>query len=332
MLDVSLGSPRQHRSLDIFPLLSSGAPDLPFDLLVDAVASGLLTIGEVGEGTVPTLIAKNAGERAVLVLDGEQLIGARQNRMTNRSILLPARSSTEIPVYCMEQGRWRFESDVMTPSPQHSPAKVRRRAREAEARHAAAGADASVNMLRHAQGEVWSDVAETLHAFEADSATHSLDAAYAAAHEMTDWLASFPCEPGQVGLLAFVAGVPLGVDVIGAPRLYARLHQRLLRGYVLDALEHERRHRPASPASSPLQAGAQHYLDSVRTAERTEAPSVGIGRYCVLRGPVVGGELLHAGRVAHLSAFPACTTGWSGGVPSDDVIPVAPPSHRRRRS
>jgi hypothetical protein len=39
---------------------------------------------------VPELIATNRGDADVLVLDGEQLIGARQNRMTNRSILLPA--------------------------------------------------------------------------------------------------------------------------------------------------------------------------------------------------------------------------------------------------
>jgi hypothetical protein len=138
MLDVSLGSTRQHRSLTVFALLAPGARDLPYDLLVDALAGGALRMGEVDGGTVPTLVAKNESDRVVLVLDGEQLIGARQNRMTNRSILLPPHSVTEIPVFCMEQGRWHFESDAMSPAPQHSPTKVRRRARETEVRHAAA--------------------------------------------------------------------------------------------------------------------------------------------------------------------------------------------------
>jgi hypothetical protein len=333
MLDVSLGSTRQHRSLTVFPLLAPGAQDLPYDLLVDALAGGALRIGEVGEGTVPTLIAKNEADRVVLVLDGEQLIGARQNRMTNRSILLPPHSATEIPVFCMEQGRWHFESDAMAPTPQHSPAKVRRRARETEARHVLAYGAPPVSSLREAQGEVWDDVADTLSALKSPSPTHSLDAAYAAAHDIDAWLAALPCDDEQVGIVAFVGALPLGMDVIGAPRLYRRLHERLLRGYVMDAIEHE--HRAAGIGAAALPApridDAQCYLDTVRAAPRTDSPSVGLGRYRVLSGDVVGGELVDGERIAHLSAFPVRRQSSGGGMPPIDVTPVAPPSRRRRQ-
>src|SRR5690606_40102059 len=47
----------------------------------------------------------------------------------------------------------------------------------------------------------------------------------------------FPLVPGQVGLLAFEGAAPLGMDVIGGRALYTRVHARLLRGYVLDALD-----------------------------------------------------------------------------------------------
>jgi hypothetical protein len=332
MLDVSVGSTRQHRALTVFPLLAPGAPDLPYDLLVDAVAGGALRIGEVGEGTVPALVAKNDGDRVVLVLDGEQLIGARQNRLTNRSILLPPHSATEIPVFCMEQGRWHFESDAMAPAPQHSPAKIRRRARETEARHAAAAGGAAMSSLREAQGDVWLDVAETLHTLDAHSATQSLDAAYAAAHDMDAWLAALPCYDDQVGLVAFVGDAPLGMDVIGAPRLYRQLHERLLRGYIMDAMEHERRAADAGVASvaSPACDDAQRYLNAVRDATRTASPSVGLGRYHVLSGDVVGGELVDGDRAAHLSAFPVRRDARGGGGPVIDASPLAPPSRRRR--
>jgi hypothetical protein len=332
MLDVSLGSTRQHRSLTVFPLLAAGAADLPYDLLVDAIAGGALRIGEIGEGTVPTLVAKNECDRVVLVLDGEQLIGARQNRMTNRSILLPPHSATEIPVFCMEQGRWHFESNDMAPAPQHSPAKVRRRARETEVRHAAAAGGATMASLREAQGEVWGDVAETLHTLKTHSSTHSLDAAYAAAHDMDAWLAALPCDDDQVGLVAFVGGLPLGMDVVGAPRLYRQLHERLLRGYVMDAMEHEHGVAAAGAAATagPGRDDAQHYLDAVRDAKRTESPSVGLGRYRVLSGGVVGGELVDGERVAHLSAFPVRRDERGGGGSQIEMGPVAPPSRRRR--
>ncbi|NNM07168.1 MAG: hypothetical protein HKO65_18900 [Gemmatimonadetes bacterium] len=54
--------------------------------------------------------------------------------MTNRYIILSPNSITEIPVSCMEQGRWHFRRDTFAPAPQHAPSKVRKRARETEAR------------------------------------------------------------------------------------------------------------------------------------------------------------------------------------------------------
>ncbi|HSJ05542.1 MAG TPA: DUF6569 family protein [Longimicrobiales bacterium] len=333
MLDVRLGETQRFENLTLFPLVATSPADLPYVLLADALGSGSVRISEIGEGTVPTLLATNEGVLDVLILDGEQLIGSKQNRMTNRSILLPAGSRTEIPVYCMEQGRWHFATGQMASAPQHSPSKVRRRARETEARHAAAGAAPGAGVLREAQGDVWHDVADSLSMLKAATPTSALDAAYDAnRHRLDEWLQAFPPSPDQVGLLAFVAEAPLGLDVVGAPRLYARLHDRLLRGYVLDALEHAARGRRASRlAGDPL---AQRYLDAVRTAQRDRAPTVGRGEYHVIRGAVVGGELTDDGRIAHLSAFPVeQPRPGSGAAAADGPVgpPVAPPSRRRRR-
>src|SRR5690606_30206741 len=86
MLDLELAAAQRHDLLTLFPLVAVGEPELPYALLVDALAAGTVRITEVGAGTVPALLAWNAGDVDVLVLDGEQLVGARQNRMTNRSI------------------------------------------------------------------------------------------------------------------------------------------------------------------------------------------------------------------------------------------------------
>jgi hypothetical protein len=330
MLDVKLGGPQKFENLEVFPLIAAGADDLPYDLLADAITAGTLTITEVGQGTVPALVATNTGERDVLVLDGEQLVGSRQNRMTNRSILLPAHSGTEIPVFCMEHGRWHFTSHQMSPAPQHSPAKLRRHARAAEARRAAAGMEAAPEMLREEQGAYWADVADTLSKVGGHTPTGSLHAAYEANRRpIAEFVAAFDIRPDQVGLLAFADGVALGLDVIGAPRLYARVHERLLRGYVLDALEHATAGRAAGTGALDGLA-AQLYLDAVREAPRHAAPTAGLGTYHVLNGIVVGGELLDdSQRVTHLSAFPAVRRGQAAG-PIERDPHVAPPSERRR--
>ena len=46
----------------------------------------------------------------MLLLDGEELVGAKQNRIVNLSILVPANSELVIPVSCVEAGRWHHAS------------------------------------------------------------------------------------------------------------------------------------------------------------------------------------------------------------------------------
>lgn len=46
---------------------------------------------EVSEaGSVPSLRVVNKGERAVFLLDSEELVGAKQNRILNTSVLIAA--------------------------------------------------------------------------------------------------------------------------------------------------------------------------------------------------------------------------------------------------
>ncbi|HEX9109279.1 MAG TPA: DUF6569 family protein, partial [Longimicrobiales bacterium] len=219
----------------------------------------------------------------------------------------------------------------MCAAPQHSPSKVRRQARTVEARYAHAGAAPPPEVLYQAQSEVWSTIAETAAKLGGSSSTGAMDRIYDAnAKRLGEMERAFAPVPDQVGLLAFaghVARSVIGLDVVGGRTLYARLHSRLLRGYILDALDRAAdRQGAAAQATSPTTA--QAYLDSVRGAARVAAPTVGSGRYSVLTGTVLGGELLDGERVAHLSAFPADEGPTTLGEPYQGRL--ARPSQRRR--
>ena len=47
---------------------------------------------------------------SLLMLDGEELVGAKKNRVLNVTVLIAAQSDTVIPVSCVEQGRWSYWS------------------------------------------------------------------------------------------------------------------------------------------------------------------------------------------------------------------------------
>ncbi|NIN73235.1 MAG: hypothetical protein GTO46_15185 [Gemmatimonadetes bacterium] len=297
---IALGSAQRYQWLTLFPVIDRQPRHLPYRLLADALEAGTVQVAEVGTGSVPEIAVENRGDKDVLVLDGEQLLGAKQNRTVSRTLILPAHATTSIPVSCMEQGRWRFTSGRFAHKGDHSPSKVRRHAREAEVACTEAMIAAGPAMLARAQGAVWSEIADSLKRSGGRSPTGALDDLYELrARDLDKWTKHFPWVDDQVGLVAFLGDKPLGLDMIGGHRLYARLHKQLVRGYVMDALT-------AGPTRSVRVAhnASESFVEKARRATRTRAPTVGRGEYRVLSKSVMGGELTDTCGLVHLSAFP----------------------------
>ena len=105
---------------------SAPAEEVDYRLADEAVADGSVVVEEISEsGSVPTLQVTNKGQHRVLFLEGEELRGAKQNRVLNTSVLIGAMTKATIPVSCVEQGRWRFRTKHFTPSDSYSSSKLR---------------------------------------------------------------------------------------------------------------------------------------------------------------------------------------------------------------
>ena len=96
---VDLAAAHAFRNLTMFPLIAKGERTPDYLTLDEAMAGGTVRITEVGQaGTVPELSLRNDGLTRVLLLDGEELLGAKQNRVLNLTILVPPVSDLVIPV------------------------------------------------------------------------------------------------------------------------------------------------------------------------------------------------------------------------------------------
>ena len=122
-----LGDPVEHRGVVIAPLFPLRDPRARYITLDSALARGL-TITETSEaGDVPELTVANPLAEDVLLYDGAELVGAKQNRILNVTVLVAAGSTLRIPVSCTEQGRWRSVSKSFSPAPHIVNAELRRR-------------------------------------------------------------------------------------------------------------------------------------------------------------------------------------------------------------
>jgi len=108
--DIRTGPPVVCKNLELVPLSRNEPPGSAIDyiLAAEALDRGILRVAEVDEaGSVPELRAVSEADVAILLLDGEELIGAKQNRILNTDVLLRPQAKKMIPVSCVEQGRWR---------------------------------------------------------------------------------------------------------------------------------------------------------------------------------------------------------------------------------
>ena len=166
---LEFGAPVVHRRMAMFPLLNrkSDAGSPTYVTLDEALKSATARVGEVSNGgSVPELLFRNLGERPVLLVEGEELIGAKQNRTLNVSILAPPGRETRIPVTCVEAGRWGYGDGVeFQRSDRAHYARGRRTKREAVNRNMShdPGSRAAD------QGAVWEDIDAKMAAMSARS-------------------------------------------------------------------------------------------------------------------------------------------------------------------
>lgn len=131
--------------------------------------------------------------------------------------------------------------------------------------------------------------------------------------EITEWVESFPIQKQQVGLLACLGPRVLGLEALGSTDLYKPLHRRLLIRFIKEAFSFGETCPEGDEDADlgKLEKEARKLVTSLENADRVETQRIGAGDYLKLKGPVIGGELVHQGTLIHLSVRPAPVQLWA---------------------
>jgi hypothetical protein len=285
---LQIGEPVKHRGITIAPLFPRRSPRARYVTLDEALPLGFRIAEVSAAGLVPELIAHNPLDTAVLLYDGEELVGAKQNRILNVTALVGAKSDVRIPVSCVEQGRWSTRSAAFAAAEHASYPELRRRKAEMLLEAPLEPAEA--------QSAVWDSVAAKSARMQAFSPTGAQADIFTARTSGLDALRrAFPLQPGQAGSVAAFGSRPVCLDYLSRPEAFARLYPKLLDGYLLDAIE-----QPVGDGGIDLQA----FVERVLSAPRRPAPSVSLGEDIRLASDgIVGSGLEFDGELVQLSAF-----------------------------
>jgi len=293
---IKISDPLQFQNLTLFAIKGSNKNSLNYLTLSQAYEKNYVEINETSEaGTVSQLLFINKSDIPILILEGEELNGAKQNRIINVSILVPGNIGMVIPVSCCERSRWGYKSSrKFDLSNRMTFAKARRNKlrRVNESWEAGRGA-------RSNQEEVWSDIGIKFSKMNVDSDTESMGDFYDSySHEIEQYVKSFAAQDDDKGIIAAINGKIVSIEFFDKNSVFKNNLGKIIRSLAADAIEDKKTSLTASLKD------AEEFIAKVCDSKIIELGSLGLGTQYKLNAEThLGQTLLFHTNLIHFIVF-----------------------------
>jgi len=304
-----LARKQSYKNLTVFPLLAPNGSKPDYLTLEQGLDQRRVQITELDQaGSVPELKLLNKGKKKLLIVEGEELVGAKQNRIVNATFLVAANTEIVIPVSCVEQGRWRYASDRFESGGKmmHASLRCSHQTHVRESLKQGRG-------FQSDQGEIWDDISAKLDRMRVSAPTRAMADAYDSYQEnVSDYMENFQLIECQTGAVFAIDGRVLGLESFGYSDTFARFFEKIVKSYALDALDSRKSTQPISVVPEAV----RRFIQSVSKGKTERHPTLGLGEATTIESRIVSGAALaEQSRVIHLSAFRKKKGHAPGGVP-----------------
>ena len=213
-LDFDLGKVQNHENMAVVPVITNKNPKLDLLTLKKGLELDLVEVKELDESTVNTISVKNDAVTPLIIFNGEEIIGSKQNRIINNTMVLAPKSINHVEVSCTEQGRWEHITPTFKQSEYMANFKTRQKK------------EVTLRKYDNCQSEVWNSISslECDHSFS--SPTKAMSESYdnlKANHD--EFLNAFSIEKNQIGVVVILDGEIKGFELFYSHPIYKEYHE-----------------------------------------------------------------------------------------------------------
>jgi hypothetical protein len=296
--DCRLGRKQVYKNLTVFPVLVTESTEPYYLTLEQAIDRGVLVVTEVdASGNVNRLKLKNNSRKPVLLVEGEELKGAKQNRIVNASFLIAGKTETAIPVSCVEERRWHYDSQQFSSGRKVMHASLRREAQMCVRESLSRG-----DGHRTDQGRVWNNIAEKSERMRVQSPTMAMaDVFDRFEDQLGQYSERFHSVENQAGALFAIDGKVSGLECFACSDTFDRFFEKLIDSYAMDAIESAGKDQKML---SVAPGKAKAFVASIQKGRGERHPVVSVGATISFESRIAAGAALADGKaIIHLSAF-----------------------------
>jgi len=287
---LSVGEPHIYGNLAVYPVYYPGGGEKLGDLLTlsEALATGKFKITEISEGaSVNVLEVHNKTGKYVVLLAGEIIRGAKQDRIISYDTVVPPVGVYYVDVFCVEAGRWYETSSEFSYKEEIAPSQIRYSAQE-----------------KNDQSAVWDDVSSINAEVGVYTESDALTASYSDAdflNEVEKYKAVFEDladDKEVVGVIVLTEGKVKSGDVFANHDLFKKVWPRLLSSYSMDAV------LSAGLGEVMTSGEMEEYLAQLEDADRQETYADDTQKRATLeQGSLSGYELELNEKKVHVNVY-----------------------------
>lgn len=243
-----------HKNLTLFPVVSRKVIQRDYTVLDSGMKAGTVKVLETGSVNKLTLVNKSA--KPLFLMAGEVVIGGKQDRIIGKDTIIPAKSKENVPVYCVEHGRWAGRKVEFASTGALAHTKLRKRAKYSN------------------QSKVWEEVAaknkkraesnstQTYRKIATGKKTRAAVRSYQ--RHFAKQLSALKKRTDVVGFVVVLNGKVVAIETFRSNKLFRKMQNKLLRSYYVEAVD-------AGHDKKAKRAGAQQvhaFMKRVKAAKR----------------------------------------------------------------
>jgi hypothetical protein len=299
---VKIGKAIEYKNLRIFPIIAKKILSTQGYVTLDQASDkGWLKIKEVGSGQVNFVEIKNNGKKPVFAMTGEMISGAKQDRMLNQDVLLPANSGwIRVPVYCVEHGRWTQVTPEFKSEKLLVPNAVRKKAK-----------------ITESQSEVWDEIAAGQDRLGIASGTGTVIANYKdkdVKEKVDEYAKKFEKVPSVskscIGVVVTTGNRIICFDMFANNGLFNKLWKKLIKSYAMDAISGEK--------GIIEKDDIENFIEALEQANYVSTGTPGLGKLVKIESDFgKGSALIYKSAVVHMDFFPQDGIIDDGGLRLD---------------
>lgn len=283
--DLKVAEPVFLRNLKIYPVKGANGSGFTVTTIEEAINAGDAELRELDTPDVNEILFMNRGNSPVLMLDGDEITGALQNRIIATSNITEPNSTRRVSVICAEENRWDEIGGFKTGYCSYPGLRVLlTKSRQTRA---------------DIQKAIWKEIQRKMTVTKTRSATSSMhDIFENLTEEINRYIEDFQSlNHNTIGFIGTTGNGILGCDIFQNAKIYQKNEKKLVRSYALDAIEYLHKE------NSHLEA--EKFLNATLAALNKNESKTKTQNITIKADGLLGQATVYQDSIVHLSAFPA---------------------------